>query len=397
MEKKLIEFVMNHFDDDERTTNEEAIKEINGNLIDRYHDLLSQGKSEEESYLECINTLGDIRNQLTINKKVDTSKISIKMQFLIFFLSGISIVSFFFYSGIGLTLLLVSIVLFSYLYLFLFRQAKQALTHDNIGSSGEELLCLTKSLFPLMIMWVISVSLLIFETLLILFSNLDKLVIQMFYQSTPIGIFFLMWLVFSVFIFFSVLPNYATIIKRYQLVTGNTTTLFPLQKIVDKMKNKKSKVYSVYKKQIYLKYFFFSLLHIVLTMLSETRQYYRGFVLLPSGDQGIRTILTDSSPLWKRLLDNPNNIGFILLLIIIVVGIVMFTYAFKHKQLYLRKIFLIFNFSWFIGILITAFSFMFYTGIINDFSIVSYYSISVIAIQITFLILNRKTEELLYE
>lgn len=397
MEKKLIEFVMNHFDDDEITTNEEAIKEINSNLIDRYHDLLSQGKSEEESYLECISTLGDIRNQLTINKKVDASKIAIKMQFVIFFLSGISIVSFFFSSGIGLALLLVSIVLFSYVYLFIFRQAKQALTLDNIGSSGEELLSLTKSLFPLMIMWVISVSLLIFETLLILFSNLDKLVIQMFYQSTPIGIFFLMWLIFSVFIFFSVLPNYATIIKRYQIVTGNTTTLFPFQKIVDKMKNKKSKVYSVYKKQIYLKYFFFSLLHIVLTMLSETRQYYRGYVLLPSGDQEFRTIFSDSSPLWKRLLDNPNNIGFILLLILLVAGIVMFAHAFKYKTLVLRKIFLIFNFSWSIGILITAFSFMFYTGIMNDFSTVIYYSIGIIAIQVTFLILNRKTEELLYE
>jgi hypothetical protein len=319
------------------------------------------------------------------------------MQFVIFFLSCISIVSFFFSSGIGLALLLVSIVLFSYVYLFIFRQAKQALTLDNIGSSGEELLSLTKSLFPLMIMWVISVSLLIFETLLILFSNLDKLVIQMFYQSTPIGIFFLVWLLFSIFIFFAILPNYATIIKRYQIVTGNTTTIFPLQKIVGKMKSKKSKVYSIYKKQIYLKYFFFSLLHIVLTMLSETRQYYRGFVLLPSGDQEIRTILTDSSPLWKRLLDIPNNIGFILLLILIVVGIVMFAYAFKYKPLFLKKIFLIFNFSWFIGILITALSFMFYTGIMNDFSTVIYYSIGIMAIQVTFLILNRKTEELLYE
>jgi uncharacterized membrane protein (DUF485 family) len=167
--------------------------------------------------------------------------------------------------------------------------------------------------------------------------------------------------------------------------------------LIDKIKCKKYSDYSTHKKSVYLNYIFLSSLHVLVTLFSEIRKYYKGPVLLENGNQEIRTILIDSSPLWKKFLENANNIGFILLVIILVTGIIIFTLSLKYKPLLLTKIFLSFNIAWLISILITAFSFMFYTGVIHDFSTVIYYSLGVIAIQITFLILNRKSEELLYE
>ncbi|MBU1144583.1 MAG: hypothetical protein KJ971_01830 [Firmicutes bacterium] len=397
MEKKLNEFVINYFDVEERVVNEEAIKEISSNLIDRYHDLLIQGKSEEQAYIECVSSLGDIRKLLTQDKQVNASNITVQMQVLLFFLSSISIVSFFFSSGVGLGFLLISIILFSYLYLNIYKKAKQGFVYNNGISFMEELLKLTKSLFPLMVMWIISASLLILETILILFSNIDKLIIQMFYQSTPVAIFFLMWLLIFVVTFVFVFPNYAMVIKRYQFISKNNTTVFLFNKIIDKMKPQKYKSYSIYKKRIYLKYVILSILHVFVTMFANTKEYYHGPIVFPDGDIQIRTILSDTSPFWEKLLQNISSFWVILLFIILVTGVVSFLFALNYKPLILKRIFLMFNVFWLIGILIIAISFMFYTGVIHDFSMVIYYSLGIVAIQFAFLILNRKIKELLYE
>ncbi len=67
MEKKIIEYVNYHFHYDKRSDLDEVKKEIVGNLIDRYHDYVSDGYDKEKAYIDTIKYLGEISETIDTN------------------------------------------------------------------------------------------------------------------------------------------------------------------------------------------------------------------------------------------------------------------------------------------------------------------------------------------
>lgn len=65
MEEKIIEYVNYRFRFRKGKDVEESKAEIIANLTDRYYDLLKEGKSMQEAYVEAIRSFGSFTDDLT--------------------------------------------------------------------------------------------------------------------------------------------------------------------------------------------------------------------------------------------------------------------------------------------------------------------------------------------
>lgn len=169
MKEKLIELVESYFYDKKINRKNDAVQEISGNLIERYEEYISEGISESIAFEKCKEYLGDLKSLTEFYnvKKIAYSR-PISLYFVIIF-SFASFVTFFVNTLLSLSILLVSMIIYN------IELKRQHLMYKMDESNIDTYRYIVKKHKLLSFIWAIIFNLIIWETVLILFSNLDKM------------------------------------------------------------------------------------------------------------------------------------------------------------------------------------------------------------------------------
>ncbi len=162
MEKRIEQYVNYQFRFDQRTDIEDIKAEMIANLIDRYHDLVSEGMDEESAYIEAIKRMGDATQtkeaevENSFKEKPSWARLMIITATV---LAVVGLVVVLFNAFIGLLIGLASITLFitSSYHLYAESQYERAKNH-NIDLQRINFVHIMKYLNKNYLLWVINLS-----------------------------------------------------------------------------------------------------------------------------------------------------------------------------------------------------------------------------------------------
>ncbi len=229
METKIRQYVNYQFRFDNRSDIEELKEEIIGNLTDRYHEYLNNGKSPEDAYIEAIKSLGDFSDK-RYNEIPDEYSFKPSVPDILLLsgaiLSVFGLLFTFFSNVIGAIVTAISIILFSgaayYLYSYSQYVRKQFMDIEKHNLLLTKIFKYMKTCFAF---WALSLSFILASLIIskitnyaILF-NLKSITFKSFkgYILAYIIFFTVAFLIFLL-IFMNI---YNRLMYRYYILTGS--------------------------------------------------------------------------------------------------------------------------------------------------------------------------------
>ena len=387
MKEKLIELVESYFDDKKINRKNDAVQEISGNLIERYEEYISEGISESIAFEKCKEYLGDLKSLTEFYnvKKIAYSR-PISLYFVIIF-SFASFVTFFVNTLLSLSILLVSMIIYN------IELKRQHLMYKMDESNIDTYRYIVKKHKFLSFIWAIIFNLIIWETVLILFSNLDKMDLSILFVSQPYGIFIMMILFLNIFTLIPfILVNNKTVL-RYGEVMEEDISEYKITKLFTK-KHKEINLLK-FKNFNFIVICILTIVNVVVSLLSNISKF--GYAIDPLTGDIIGLQLEREFPLWQHILESDFVFGTWVLVIVGILIIFILISSIFVSQMRSRKLILSLNILWFISILIYTFNYALMTGINYDMSLNIWCSLGVVMILFTYLIVYNTWKVLFYE
>jgi hypothetical protein len=230
VENKIRNYVHYQFRFDQRDDIEDLKEELIANLIDRYHEELSSGKTEEEAYITSIKSIGDFSRDV---KDDIPQEYSVKPSIPDILLMSGAILSVFgllltlFNAIVGTVITALSILIFSSAAYYLYSYSQYVRKEEmDIEKHHLLLMKIFKYMKTSFIFWAISLSLIMASLVMSFISRLilidptnlsfDSIGHYIFVYS----LFFLIALVIFLVIFRKI---YLRLMHRYYVLTGHTS------------------------------------------------------------------------------------------------------------------------------------------------------------------------------
>lgn len=286
MHQKIMNYVNYQFRFDKREHIEMIKQEMIANLIDRYNDLINQGYSEKDAYIETVKRVGNIDE--TKDLKVDeiyiqkpTWALIVMITVSVLAIGGllVSIIS----NLYGLLITLGSICLFataSYA-LYADSQHKRALEHD-IDSQKTYFQAILKTYNKNYVIWSITIAIVFSSVILNLIflvspDSISKIVLDG-NLGQVVAVFFIMWIIIFL-ILFAILKSFQGFLyKKYVHITGD----------FDQQKNDQTEIVHYYKQGYELILFIYFILT-TLAIWASPISYYEAHI--GGGGFGMETSL----------------------------------------------------------------------------------------------------------
>lgn len=387
MKEKLIQLVECYFNEKEIVQSKEAIQEISGNLIERYEELVSEGISESEAFEKCSEYLGDLKSISAYHnvKEIAYSK-PISLYFVMIF-SGLSIIAFFLNTLVSLLLLILAIIVYN------IELKRQYLMYKINASNMETFTYIIKKHKLFSFIWAVISNLIILETLLVMFSNLDKLTISLLFTTEPYGVFLIITLILNGFVLIPFIMINNRLVLQCESITEEDMTTYKITKLF----TKKQQVMNLikFKNLSFVIIAILTLMNIDVTILSKVSEF--GLAANPITEEIIGWVLIRKYSMWQHLIKSNFNFGTWVLIIVGISLLTILVMSIFVSKIRSRKLFLGLNTLWFISVLIYAFVFNLYTGINHDMSLSIWYSLGVVMILYTYVIVYNTWKVLCYE
>lgn len=383
MKDKIRIFVELQFSVKDRENQKEMIDEIVANLNDRYDEIIRQGKTDTEAFQECVLSLGDVKESLDV-KENRTPAIYKPLIFMVVAILSIASVPVFLWNTLAsLFLLCAAVVLFN---LELYGQTRKSKKHpDEIQS----LPYLIQSVRYLIGLWSLAFAMIVYETILIYFSNMDKITFQLMFLNQAA---FYLWPM--VFILAAIFMVPLSIWYRYMAysVSKECDVQIPLRSFILMNKLDFSSLKMNRAKRDYFINVVFSIVLIAVTLLAKIRVFVSEVTeITPGIEMTIRRLEEQTSLLYK-------SVSTIILpefqLVLIGVGLMLVFLVLTAFIKSIRKplIFLIANSIWFLLILVMQFRLNLYVGVGYDTSSINAYMFGFSIIYWSWLILSQKVK-----